>query len=42
MAIVTDSAPVEAPKDPEANNVFNLLKLFATAEESEQWRARFA
>ena len=41
MAIVTDSAPVEAPKDPDANNVFNLVKLFATPEETAQWRARF-
>jgi tryptophanyl-tRNA synthetase len=42
MAIVTDSAPVEAPKDPDANNVFNLVKLFATAGETAEWRARFA
>jgi len=42
MAIVTDSAPVEAPKDPDTNNVFNLLKLFASPEETGEWRARFA
>lgn len=41
MAIVTDSAPVEAPKDPDANNVFNLLKLFASKEETAEWRERF-
>ena len=41
MAIVTDSAPVEAPKDPDANNVFNLLKLFATPAETAEWRERF-
>lgn len=41
MAIVTDSAPVEAPKDPDANNVYNLLKLFAPPEETAQWRERF-
>ncbi len=41
MAIVTDSAPPEAPKDPDANNVFNLLKLFAPAAETEEWRERF-
>ena len=29
MSIVTDSTPLEAPKDPEADNVFALLKLFA-------------
>lgn len=28
MGIVTDSTPVEAPKDPETNSVFQLLKLF--------------
>lgn len=41
MAIVTDSAPPEAPKDPDANNVLNLLKFFAPAEETEEWRERF-
>ncbi len=41
MAIVTDSAPVEAPKNPDANNVFNLLKLFAAPEETAEWRERF-
>ena len=41
MAIVTDSAPAEAPKDPDANNVFNLLKLFAPAAETGEWRERF-
>ncbi len=41
MAVVTDSAPVDAPKDPDSNNVFNLLKLFASKEETEEWRARF-
>ncbi len=33
MSIVTDSAPLEAPKDPDADNVFSLIKLFATDEE---------
>ena len=41
MAIVTDSAPVDAPKDPDSNNVFNLLKLFVKSEEAEEWRERF-
>jgi tryptophanyl-tRNA synthetase len=41
MAIVTDSAPVEAPKDPDANNVYNLLKLFVSKEENAEWRERF-
>jgi tryptophanyl-tRNA synthetase len=34
MGIVTDSAPVEAPKDPEPNTVYQLLKLFSTPEET--------
>ncbi|MGC4117367.1 MAG: tryptophan--tRNA ligase [Myxococcales bacterium] len=33
MGIVTDSTPVEAPKDASKNNVFALLKLFLRAEE---------
>lgn len=41
MSIVTDSAPVEAPKDPDTNNVFNLLRLFATPPETDEWRQRF-
>jgi tryptophanyl-tRNA synthetase len=41
MAIVTDSAAVEAPKDPDTNNVFNLLKLFIPKEEQDEWRTKF-
>jgi tryptophanyl-tRNA synthetase len=33
MGIVTDSTPVEAPKDPDTCNVFALLKLFADRPE---------
>ncbi len=29
MSIVTDSTPLEAPKDPDSDNVFALIKLFA-------------
>lgn len=29
MSIVTDSTPLEAPKDPDADNVYALIKLFA-------------
>ena len=29
MSIVTDSTPLEAPKDPERDNVFALIRLFA-------------
>ncbi|MEN8139866.1 MAG: tryptophan--tRNA ligase [Thermodesulfobacteriota bacterium] len=32
MAIVTDSAPVEEPKDPDACNLYKIFKLFAPAE----------
>jgi tryptophanyl-tRNA synthetase len=36
MAIVTDSTPVDQPKNPDACHVFALYKLFATAAELEQ------
>lgn len=32
MAIVTDSAPVEDPKDPDKCNLYNIFKLFASEE----------
>ncbi len=35
MAVVTDSSPVEAPKNPDTCNIFALYKLFATASEQE-------
>jgi len=42
-SIVTDSAPLDEPKDPEADNVFALIKLFAPDEKreeiAEQYRA---
>jgi tryptophanyl-tRNA synthetase len=41
MKIVTDSTPVEAPKNPDTCNVFALLKLFATPEELAQWDQRY-
>lgn len=41
MRIVTDSTPVEAPKDPEKCNVFALLKLVATPAESAEWAERY-
>ena len=41
MSIVTDSAPVEEPKDPDTNNVYNLLKFFVSPEENEEWRQKF-
>jgi tryptophanyl-tRNA synthetase len=36
MAVVTDSTPVDAPKNPDTCNVFALFKLFATGEEQEK------
>ncbi len=33
MSVVTDSTPVDAPKNPDTCNVFALYKLFATAAE---------
>jgi tryptophanyl-tRNA synthetase len=41
MAIVTDSQPVAAPKDPETNSIYRLYKLFATTEESEAFAKRY-
>src|SRR5207249_2816311 len=41
MSIVTDSTPVEAPKDPEASTVFQLFSLFVSEEESAEMRAAF-
>jgi tryptophanyl-tRNA synthetase len=36
MGIVTDSTPMEAPKDPEKDNVFALIKLFADADKCNE------
>jgi tryptophanyl-tRNA synthetase len=41
MSIKTDSTPVEDPKDPEACNVFALLKLLAPPDEVKQWAQRY-
>jgi len=41
MGIVTDSTPVEDPKDPDASHLYALWKLFATVEEREEMAARF-
>ncbi len=40
-AIVTDSTPLEAPKDPAADHVFALLRLFATPEETAEIAAKY-
>jgi tryptophanyl-tRNA synthetase len=39
MSIVTDSAPVEAQKDPAQSTPFQLLSLLATEEETAEWAA---
>jgi tryptophanyl-tRNA synthetase len=41
MRIVTDSTPVEEPKDPEKCNVFALLKLVASPEELAEWDRKY-
>jgi len=41
MRIVTDSTPVEKPKDPEKCNVFAMLKLVASTEELNDWQDRY-
>jgi tryptophanyl-tRNA synthetase len=41
MRIVTDSTPVEEPKDPEKCNVFALLKLVASPDELSEWENRY-
>lgn len=41
MRIVTDSTPLEDPKDPDHCNVFALYKLMATPEEQQELRERY-
>jgi tryptophanyl-tRNA synthetase len=41
MRIVTDSTPVEDPKDPTSCNVYGLLSLFLEGEELEQVAAQY-
>ncbi|MFC1739537.1 tryptophan--tRNA ligase [Planctomycetota bacterium] len=41
MSIVTDSTPVEAPKNPDKCNVFALLKLLASQDELSEWENRY-
>jgi tryptophanyl-tRNA synthetase len=41
MSIKTDSKPVEAPKDPDTDVIFDLYKLFATPEQQEQLAGRY-
>ena len=41
MSIVTDSTPVQAPKDPARSTIFQLYSLFASKNEIEEMRERF-
>ncbi|MFT4033250.1 MAG: tryptophan--tRNA ligase [Siphonobacter sp.] len=41
MSIVTDSTPLEAPKNPETDTTFTLYALLATPEETEQMRQNY-
>jgi tryptophanyl-tRNA synthetase len=41
MSIVTDSVPVEAPKDPESSTIVQLYSLFATKDEIANMKDRF-
>jgi len=42
MSIVTDSTPVEAPKNPDGSSIAQLYSLVGTAEETAALRAAFA
>lgn len=41
MGIVTDSTPLEAPKDPEGSTILEMYRLFASPAEVEQMREEF-
>ncbi|PYV14169.1 MAG: tryptophan--tRNA ligase [Acidobacteria bacterium] len=41
MSIVTDSATVAEPKDPDRSNLYAILKLFCAPEEQASWAERF-
>jgi len=41
MSIVTDSTPVEEPKDPDKCNVVALLRCLASEDEVAQWEQRY-
>ncbi len=41
MSIVTDSTPVEAPKNPETCTLFSLYKLFASESDIAHMAARY-
>lgn len=41
MGIVTDSTPLEKPKNPDTCNVFKLYKVVATAEQTAEMREKY-
>jgi len=41
MAIVTDATPLEAPKNPDTCNVFNLYKLIADTKQVDEMRQNY-
>jgi tryptophanyl-tRNA synthetase len=41
MSIVTDSTPVEAPKDPDGSTIFQLFSLVGSADEVAEMRSAF-
>ena len=41
MSVVTDSTPLEAPKDPDADNVFALIRLFADDAQRDEIAAAY-
>ncbi|HRR08781.1 MAG TPA: tryptophan--tRNA ligase [Rhodothermales bacterium] len=41
MSIVTDSTPLEDPKNPETDNVFAMIRLFAAPEKQEEIAAAY-
>lgn len=41
MSIVTDSTPLEEPKNPDTCNVYHIYKVIATPEQQEQLRQKY-
>ncbi len=41
MSIVTDSTPMEAPKNPDTDNVFAIYKIIATKEQTEELKKKY-
>ncbi len=41
MAIITDSTPLEEPKNPDSCNVFNIYKILATANQVKEMRNNY-